>query len=131
MFSMRNALLIAAVVGIGWLLVYAGDVEMQVVHKNCWIEIFEDDMFDADDPHLRLQGPKEFATLNDLASKDWNNDLENISVNVGSNATVRAYEDKYFKGTEIAFAPGHRVTNLGKLDTVNDIESLRISCGSS
>ena len=48
---------------------------------------------------------------------------------MGSNATVRAYEDKDFKGTEIAFVPGQRVANLGKLDMANDIESLKISCG--
>jgi hypothetical protein len=46
---------------------------------------------------------------------------------VGSNATVRAYKD--YKGTEIAFAPGQRVQDLGKLDMVNAIESMKISCG--
>lgn len=105
----------------------AADLELQVVDKNCFMEIFEDDDFDADDPHVVLQGPKEYATLKNLAGKDWSNDIE--SVIVGSNATVRAYEDKDFKGTEIAFAPGQRVPNLGKLDMANDIESLRITCG--
>ena len=76
--------------------VYAADLEMQVVDKNCYIEIFEDDDFDADDPHVTLQGPKEYATLKNLAGKDWSNDIE--SVIVGSNATVRDYEDKDFKG---------------------------------
>lgn len=107
--------------------VYAADLEMQLVDKNCFIEVFEDDDFDADDPHVVLQGPKEYATLKNLAGKDWSNDIE--SVIVGSNATVRAYEDKDFKGTEIAFAPGQRVPNLGKLDMANDIESLKITCG--
>lgn len=106
---------------------FAADLEMQVVDKNCFMEIFEDDHFDVDDPHIVLQGPKEYATLKNLAGKDWNNDIE--SVIVGSNATVRAYEDKDFKGTEIAFAPGQRVPNLGKLDMANDIESLKITCG--
>jgi hypothetical protein len=106
---------------------YAADLETQVVDKNCFIEIFEDDNFDPDDPHVVLQGPKEYATLKNLAGKDWSNDIE--SVIVGSNATVRAYEDKDFKGTELAFVPGQRVANLGKLDMANDIESLKISCG--
>lgn len=106
---------------------YAADLELQVVDKNCFIEIFEDDQFDVDDPHVVLQGPKEYATLKNLAGKDWSNDIE--SVIVGSNATVRAYEDKDFKGTEIAFAPSQRVPNLGKLDMANDIESLKITCG--
>jgi hypothetical protein len=110
-----------------WLPSGAADLEMQVVDKNCWIEIFEDDDFDADDPHVKLYGPKEFATLKSVAGKDWSNDIE--SVIVGSNATVRAYEDKDYKGTEIAFAPGQRVQNLGKLDMANDIESMKITCG--
>ncbi len=121
MFTMMAAL---ALLGLP---VYAADLEMQLVDKNCFIEIFEDDNFDVDDPHVVLQGPKEYATLKNLAGKDWSNDIE--SVIVGSNATIRAYEDKDFKGTEIAFAPGQRVPNLGKLDMANDIESLKISCG--
>src|SRR5918993_4294868 len=106
---------------------YAADMETQVVDKNCFIEVFEDDNFDPDDPHVVLQGPKEYATLKNLAGKDWSNDIE--SVIVGSNATVRAYEDKDFKGTELALLPGQRVKNLGKLDMANDIESMKITCG--
>lgn len=121
MFTMMAALALPG------LPVYAADLEMQLVDKNCFIEIFEDDNFDVDDPHVVLQGPKEYATLKNLAGKDWSNDIE--SVIVGSNATIRAYEDKDFKGTEIAFAPGQRVPNLGKMDMANDIESLKISCG--
>jgi hypothetical protein len=120
-FVLTSALVIAG------LPVYAADMEMQVVDKNCYIEIFEDDNFDNDDPHVKLQGPKEYATLKNLEGKDWSNDIE--SVIVGSNATVRAYEDKDFKGTEVAFVPGQRVQNLGKLDMANDIESIKIACG--
>jgi|SRR5687768_47081 len=125
--TMRLGLMMTAVLAMAGLPAYAADLEMQVVDKNCFMEIFEDDNFDADDPHIVLQGPKEYATLKNLAGKDWSNDIE--SVIVGSNATVRAYEDKDFKGTEIAFAPGQRVANLGKLDMANDIESLKIACG--
>jgi len=64
--------------------------------------------------------------MKNLEGKDWANDIE--SVIVGSNALVQAYEDKDFKGTEIAFAPSQRVPNLGKLDMANDIESMKISC---
>jgi hypothetical protein len=127
MMSLKTGLLVLAAVGLGWLPVHAADVEMQVVDKNCWIEIFEDDNFDADDPHVKLQGPKEYATLKNLAGKDWSTDIE--SVIVGSNTTVHAYEDKDFKGTELSFTPGQRVPNLGKLDMANDIESMKIACG--
>jgi len=104
----------------------AADVDVQLVDKNCWIEIFEGDNFDADDPHVKIQGPKEVATMKNLMGKDWANDVESIIV--GSNASVHAYEDKDYKGTEITFAPGQRVPNLGKLDMANDIESMKISC---
>ena len=125
--QLRNIFFISAVLSMIGIPAYAADMETQVLDKNCYIEIFEDDNFDPDDPHVILQGPKEYATLKSVAGKDWSNDIE--SVIVGSNATVRAYEDKDFKGTEVAFLPGQRVANLGKLDMANDIESLKISCG--
>jgi hypothetical protein len=115
------------VIAVGALSAHAADMELQLVDKNCWIEIFEDDNYDADDPHVKIQGPKEVSTMKNLEGKDWANDIE--SVIVGSNASVHAYEDKDFKGTEITFAPGQRVPNLGKLDMANDIESMKISCG--
>lgn len=118
--------IVCGVIAVGALSAEAADMEMKMVDKNCWIEIFEDDNYDANDPHVKIQGPKEFATLKNLEGKDWANDIE--SVIVGSNASVQAYEDKDFKGTEITFAPGQRVPNLGKLDMANDIESMKISC---
>lgn len=118
--------IVSGLIGIGALSVEAADMEIQLIDKNCWVEIFEDDNYDADDPHVKIQGPKEFATMKNLEGKDWANDIE--SVIVGSNASVHAYEDKDFKGTEITFAPGQRVPNLGKLDMANNIESMKISC---
>ena len=106
--------------------VKAADLELQVVDKGCWVEIYEDDNYDKDDPHLQIQGPAEFASLKDLKGRNWNNDIE--SVIVGPNATVKAYKDKDFKGTEIAFTSNQRVPNLGKLDMSDDIESMKISC---
>jgi hypothetical protein len=107
---------------------WAADLETQVVDKNCYIEVFDDDNYDMDDAHYKIQGPKEFASLKDLGGKNWNNDIE--SVIVGSNARVKAYSEKDFKGTELAFAPGQRVPKLGKLDMSNEIESMKVSCGS-
>ena len=124
---MFKLFIVCGLIAIGALSVEAADLEMKMDDKNCWIEIFEDDNYDADDPHVKIQGPKEFATMKNLQGKDWANDIE--SVIVGSNASVHAYEDKDFKGTEIAFAPGQRVPNLGKLDMANDIESMKITCG--
>ncbi len=59
-----------AVLALMGLPAYAADLELQVVDKSCFIEIFEDDQFDVDDPHVVLQGPKEYATLKNLAGKD-------------------------------------------------------------
>lgn len=105
----------------------AADPEIQVTDKNCWIEIFDDTEFDKDDPHVKLMGPKEYATLKDLSGRNWNNDIE--SVMVGPNATVKAYSKRDFGGTEIAFTPNQRVPNLKKLDMGNEIESMKITCG--
>ena len=113
-------------IAIGALSVEAADMEIKMVDKNCWIEVFDDTKYDADDPHVKVDGPKEFASLKNLNGRDWNNDIQ--SVIVGSGATVLAYKDKDFKGTEIAFASGQRIPDLSKLDMSNDIESMKITC---
>jgi Beta/Gamma crystallin len=112
-------------------LTYADDSarEVQVTDKNCWVEIFEDNNFDQDDPHVKLMGTQEYATLTNVFGRDWNNDVE--SVLVGPNANVKAYSKKDFKGTEVAFTPNQRVPDLSKLDMGNDIESMKVTCGRS
>jgi len=108
---------------------YAADPELQVIDKACWIEIFEDDNYDRDDPRLQIQGPAEFASLKDLKGRNWNDDIE--SVIVGPGATVKAYNQKDFKGTEIAFTSNQRIPDLGKLDMANEIESMKVMCQQS
>jgi hypothetical protein len=105
----------------------AADLQLQVVDKDCWVEIFDDEKYDNNKPHVKIMGPNEFATLKDLSGKNWNNEIESLVV--GPNATVRAYKDRDFKGTEVAFTPGQRVPDLGKLKMGNDIESMKIECG--
>ncbi|MEO6112591.1 MAG: beta/gamma crystallin domain-containing protein [Nitrospiraceae bacterium] len=119
--------LACGLIAIGALSVQAADMEMKMVDKNCWIEVFDDTKYDADDPHVKVEGPKEYASLKNLNGRDWNNDIQ--SVIVGSGATVLAYKDKDFKGTEIAFAPGQRIPDLSQLDMSNHIESMKIACG--
>ncbi len=121
--------IISGLIAMGALAVEAADLEMQMVDKNCWIEVFDDTKYDAKDPHVKLQGPKEYATLTNLNGKDWNNDIE--SVIVGSEATVRAYKERDFQGQEIAFTSGQRIPDLSKLKMSNDIESMKITCGKS
>ena len=102
------------------------DVEVQLVDKNCWADLFEDNEFDPDDPHVRLLGPFQSATLKDIAGQDWNNEIQSIIV--GPNATVRAYKDRDFSGTEVVFVANQRVGSLAELDMSDDIESLKIQC---
>ena len=128
MASLKIGLLMFAVFALSAMPGFAADLETQVVDKNCWIEVFDDDDFDMKDDHYKIQGPKEFASLTDVGGKNWNNDIE--SVIVGSNARVKTYSEKDFKGTELALAPGQRVPNLGKLNMKDDIESMKIACGS-
>ena len=118
--------IVCGLVAIGALSVEAADMEIKMVDKNCWIEVFDDTKYDADDSHVKVDGPKEFASLKNLNGRDWNNDIQ--SVIVGSGAMVLAYKDKDFKGTEIAFASGQRIPDLSKLDMSNDIESMKITC---
>jgi hypothetical protein len=122
-------LIVSGLIAIGVLSVEATDLEMKVVDKNCWIEVFDDSKYDAKNPHLKLQGPKEYPTLKNIEGKDWNNEIE--SVIVGPSATVRAYKDRDFQGPEIAFAPGQRIPKLSKLDMSNEIESMKIMCEKS
>jgi hypothetical protein len=128
MISLKIGLPIIAALALSVSPAVGADLETQVIDQNCWIEVFDDDDFDMNDAHYKVQGPKEFASLTDVGGKDWNNDIE--SVIVGSNARVKAYSKKDFKGTELAFAPGQRIANLGKLDMKDDIESMKVACGS-
>jgi hypothetical protein len=102
-------------------------VDLQVVDKNCWAEIFDDDDFDESDPHVKIQGPAEYPSLKDLYGRNWHNDIE--SVIVGSNATVHAWMSQNFTGPEITFTPGQRVPKLSKLKASNNIQSMKITCG--
>ena len=70
------------VIAVGALSVQAADMELQLVDKNCWVEIFEDDNYDANDPHVKIQGPKEVSTDSapTAMTPHTMNDL-NISIN--------------------------------------------------
>lgn len=105
----------------------ASDMEVQVVDKNCWVELFEDTDFDVDDPHVKVMGPFQSATLENVAGLDWKNEIESLIV--GPSATVYAYKDPDFSGTEVAFVANQRTKDLGELGMSDDIESLKIKCG--
>ena len=101
--------------------------DLEVVDKNCFVEIFDDDEFDDDDPHVKIQGPGEYPTLKDVYGRNWSKDIE--SMIVGSTATVHAWMNRDFTGPEMTFTPGQRVPKLSKLKMSNAIQSMKISCG--
>ena len=124
----RLALMLAGLVGMCVMTAYAAaDVELKTVDKACWAEIYEDTDFDVNDPHVKIQGPTQIATLKDYSGRNWNNEIESIVV--GPNAHVKAYSDKDFKGTELELTPNKQVNDLSKLNMGDEIESMKISCG--
>ena len=46
--------------------------DRQMMEKNCWIEVFDDTKYDADDPHVKVQGPMELSSLKNLQGRNWN-----------------------------------------------------------
>ena len=36
--------------------------------------------FDVDDPHVRLLGPFQSATLEDVSGRNWNDEIESLKV---------------------------------------------------
>ena len=125
---MRLALISAGLVGMGVMSAYAAaDIELKTVDKACWAEIYEDTDFDVNDPHVKIQGPTDIATLKDYSGRNWNNEIESIVV--GPNAHIKAYSDKDFKGTELELTPNKRANDLSKLNMSDEIESLKVTCG--
>lgn len=125
--ALALSLIAGAAYGQEHMIANASDMEMQVVDKNCWVEFFEDTDFDVDDPHVRVMGPFQSATLEDVAGQNWNNEIESLIV--GPNAMVYAYKEPDFSGTEAVFVANQRTSDLGELDLSDNIESLKIKCG--
>lgn len=125
---MRLGLFLAGLVGVGVMSAYAAaDIELKAVDKACWTVIYEDTDFDVNDPHVKIQGPTQIATLKDYSGRNWNNEIESIVV--GPNAHVKVYSDKDFKGTELELMPNKQVNDLSKLNMGDEIESLQVTCG--
>ena len=105
------------------LIVSASDIEIKFVDKNCWVDFFENSEFDVNDPHVRVLGPIQSATLADVGGQNWNDEIQSLIV--GSNATVHVYKDREFSGTELVFMSNQRISGeLDELDMSHNIESL-------
>lgn len=103
------------------------ELEVEIVDKNCWVELYEDTDFDVDDPYVRIKGPFEAGSLEALAGQDWSDEIQSILV--GPNAIMFAYEDPGFSGTEVVFVANQKVGELAELNMSDDIESLKVQCG--
>jgi hypothetical protein len=57
---------------------------------------------------------------------NWNNEIQSLIV--GPSASVYAYKDRDFSGTEVAFLSNQRFSELGELDMSDEIESLKVQC---
>lgn len=98
--------------------------------KNCWADIFGDPAFDPHKSSVRLVGPFQASTLEELAGQNWNDAIQSLIV--GPNATVHVYRDRDFSGTELIFMSNQRISHeLNELDMSHNIESLKIQCRTS
>lgn len=93
---------------------------------GCWAMLFEDNDFDPKDPNIRVDGPQELASLENLGGRNWGDDIQSIVV--GPDATVEVYDKKDFRGAQVVLQPGQKVADLGKFDMRNAINSMKISC---
>ena len=57
MLSLRLGLPMIAAIALS-AVAFAADLETQVIDKNCYIEVFDDDDFDMDDAHYKIQGER-------------------------------------------------------------------------
>ncbi len=125
---LRYGLMVTGLVGVSLGLAYAAaDLETKTVDKACYAEIFEDNDFDKDDPHVLIQGPAQITNLKEYSGRNWNNEIESIIV--GPNATMKVYSEKDFKGIEVILPANKRVTDLSVVNMSNEIESIKLTCG--
>ena len=55
--------LVSGLIAIGALSVEAADLEMRLVDKNCWIEVFDDSQYDAKDPQREISKAQSSSSL--------------------------------------------------------------------
>ena len=116
---------------------------------DCWVDLFDKPAFAG--AHLRLEGPAEFPTLQNVEGGNWSNRIE--SLKVGPKAELVAFKSENFLEThrgpvahpdalkgaseseiaashdlEISFGPGKQQHHLGEMKFHKNINSLRIRC---
>lgn len=125
--ALASGLTVCCVVAMGLVPAYAADLKMEAIDKICWVEIFEDDIYDDGDPQVKLQGPKEGATLKQSSEQGLESRYRKRHRLL--QCSVHVYKGKDHNGTGITFVPDQRVPNLGRLDMANDIESIKVTYG--
>lgn len=89
--------------------------------NGCWIDVC--DRPDFKGRTLRLYGPCEFPYLR-FAEQGWHPQV--LSLQVGPNAYIQAYEDLNFYDSVFWLLPNQRVDNVTLLSCNDDIDSMRI-----
>lgn len=116
---------------------------------DCWLDIYDKPDFQGS--HVRIEGPRDLPSLENLNGADWRSRIESLTV--GPQAQVVAFKRENYneqhKGLvyhpdalksfgkeempayhelEITFGPGKKEHHLGELNFHQNINSLKIRC---
>jgi hypothetical protein len=91
----------------------------EALRGGCWVRLYEGPSFSGNS--LTLLGPAEVAQARGPFGMEWEDEVG--SIEVGPAATLSAFSDDDFEGTELSFGAARRVTDLA-----DELESLRITC---
>ena len=95
--------------------------------ENCWADLFKNPDFGPEDSHVRLVGPIESSTLDQLEGKNWNDEIQSLIM--GPHATVHVYQNREFAGMELIFMPNQRISDeLIPVGMSKNIKSLKVQC---
>jgi hypothetical protein len=95
--------------------------------EGCWVDVFENDDFDGEHAHDRIDGPGEWPTMRNLPGakkEDWGNAID--SVLVGPHARVHMWTEEAYSGTHHEFGPNTKVPKMSAHGASNKIESMKI-----
>lgn len=88
---------------------------------GCYIHLFDGDNFKG--PNLKIDGPAEYANLDDLPNSDgrnWTDEAD--SFKIGEGATVTVWYQTNFGGDSFVYQPGEYASE-------EEPYSLKIECG--
>jgi hypothetical protein len=127
----------------------AGAAFSAAVAADCWVDLYDKPEFAGS--HVRIEGPRNLANLNNLNGENWSNRIESLAV--GPRGEVVAYKQQDYNEEhsgqlnhpdalqawgqkempalhelEITFGPGKKEHHLGELRFHQNINSLKLQC---